>query len=85
MGHWCFAFVLAGAAALAGCGGSDGACVVPSPVRTPAWDACHDGWTAAECSDRGGVSGSASCSAQGFTVACPADGTNTYRRSTYSC
>jgi hypothetical protein len=81
----CLVVSLSAAAALAGCGGDSGSCVVPSPVHTPSWDACHDGWTAAECSSRGGTESSSSCAAQGFTVACPADGSNTYRRSTYTC
>jgi hypothetical protein len=70
----------------AACGGGDaGGCIVPSPVQTPAWDACHNGWTTAECTARDGQASSSSCSALGFTTTCPADGSNTYRRSGYSC
>ena len=81
------ALVLGGAASLAACGGgsSGGGCIVPSPVRTPAWDACHDGWSVDECTSKGGMSSSSSCAELGFTVTCPADGSNTFRRSSYSC
>jgi len=65
--------------------GSGGGCIVPSPVSTPAWDACHNGWTVSECTTRAGQASSSSCSALGFTTTCPADGSNTFRRSGYSC
>jgi hypothetical protein len=66
-------------------GGGGGGCIVPSPVQTPAWDACHNNWSVDECTAAGGQASSSSCSALGFSVTCPADGSNTYRRSGYSC
>ena len=64
------------------CGTS--ACVVPSPVQTPAWDHCYDDWTPDECSDVGGNSQGGTCESLGFTKQCPGE-TNTYRRPSYSC
>ena len=70
-----------------GCSGGDegGACIVPSLVRTPDWDACHNKWSADECKSREGQYSSNSCQDIGFTVTCPADGSNSYRRTGYSC
>jgi hypothetical protein len=81
------AVVLSFGVLVAACGGGDGggACIVPSPVRTPAWDACHNGWAVSECTSAGGQASSSSCSDLGFTTTCSADGSNTYRRSGYSC
>lgn len=65
-----------------GCGGG-GACVLPS-IRS-GWEYCHDNWDSQECSSRSGTFHSTSCNQLGFTKACPADGSNTYRLPSYGC
>ena len=65
--------------------GGGGGCIVPSPVSTPDWDACHDGWSVDECTAAGGQASSYDCAALGFSTTCPSDGSNTYRRAGYSC
>ncbi|MFZ5471668.1 MAG: hypothetical protein ACOZIN_19755 [Myxococcota bacterium] len=72
-------------ALLAACGG-EGACVIDSPTGNPGWEACHDGWSAEECAERGSeaVFHGGSCEGLGYTQQCPGE-TGSKRLPSYSC